>query len=360
VNFTMNDVFTEVVTHIPGVLASSDACTAIRAVNARLPAALFSSAGFECHLGVKESRADWHLWIESNGNGRDVLAGNIPVADLDPSLFDSPSWQRIRFFSKQWADPSSPLHENVRHVVLEFDQDRMNERAPIPGVFLAINKGSGQDIRAWLADALALLQETPLRRAVRDRLRYCCDALPRGAGVDYAASMLARTCDGVRIVILLDGGDLEDYLKAVGYPGSIDEIMEATAEFGAFARLRYLIDISDAVLPQIGIECFPRKEDGEIKTACERLLEHLAKRSLCLPEKRDALLLWPGYARTVLPSDLWPSYIFRRISHVKVVCRNRAPHEAKGYLSFQRKFAPEIIRDLRAVGMADETAAPSR
>jgi len=360
-NFNMNGIFEELLPHLPGVLASSDALAGIRAVNERLPAGLTTRGGIECHLGISEAKADWQLCINGEECGRDMIAGKLPTADLDNSLFDDRRWRQIRIFVKNWADPSTEFNEKIRHIWLEFDQDNMKDRAPVPGVFFnvmnpsqsppgASMKPGGGNGYGWVADAVRQLQSEPLRKEINDRLQSCFDALPDGSEVDYAASMISRNQDAARIVISLGREVLQDYLAGIEYAGSIQEVMELTEEMGQFARLRYIFDIADTVLPKVGIECFIDDKQGNNKAASERFLEHLVARSLCIPEKRDALLSWPGHTRAFLPNELWPCYIFRGISHVKILCRNKRPLEAKGYLRFHRRFTMDIINDLESAG----------
>jgi hypothetical protein len=334
-------------------------------LNERLPAALTTTGIIECHLGGNGARADWQLCVNSHDSGRDIISGKVPGADLDKTLFDDPRWRRIRSFSRQWADPLMEIHKRIRHIWLEFDQDAMKEDIPVPGVFWTIDKTPGtpvgEDRNADVArdcvhikEVLELLREKPIKDEISSRLLYCLKALPARSEVNYAAAMLSRTQEAIRIVISLAREDLAYYLAEINYPGSIEQVMEVCSGLGQFGNLRYLLDITDSVLPRVGVECFINPEPETYRTAFTGVIDFLVSYSLCLPEKSGAFLSWPGHARTKLPNELFPSYIYRLISHVKVVCQEKSPLEAKGYLSFGRRFTSDILSDLEIIASTDK------
>ena len=92
------------------------------------------------------------------------------------------------------------------------------------------------------------------------------------------------------------------------------------------------VDVWDAVKPRMGMEFFfarrPQfvgcfEEDG--------FLDQLVAMQLCTPEKRDALLTWPGSTALSFPHAFWPTVLQRRVNHVKLVCTPEAV-VAKAYL----------------------------
>ena len=239
------------------------------------------------------------------------------------------------------------------------------EDIPVPGVFWTIDKTPGTPVgedrnaditrdRVQIKEVLELLREKPIIDEINSRLLYCLKALPERSEVNYAAAMLSREQEATRIVISLAREGLAHYLADIGYPGSIEQVMEVCSELGQFGNLRYLLDISDTVLPRVGVECFINPEPETYRTAFTSVIDYLVSRSLCLPEKSTAFLSWPGHASTQLPNELFPSYIYRLISHVKVVCQDNLPLEAKGYLSFGRRFTRDILCDLEKIASTDK------
>jgi hypothetical protein len=360
-NLTMNGIFDELRPHIPNSLVSPEVIAGIRELNGKLPAALTTTGGFECHLGTREGAADWQLCIFRSSAGREIAAGTLPQTDIDASLFADPLWQQVRRFSGTWADPFSILHEKIEKMWLEFDRDTMKKTIPVPGICFSTQEASdgsvittGNSARyAWVIDALELLQGKPLRKEIARKLRMCFDALPAGAQMNFAAMMLSRNRDAARILLRLDQVDLPDYLARIEYPGSIQAVMNVTAAMAPVAGLRYLIDVSDTVLPDIGVECFFDTSHNNCGILWGRFLDHLVARGLCVPEKRDAFLSWPGHSCATLPNELFPCYIFRDISHIKIICRGSGSLEAKGYLIFSRRFTADIISELQLIRAAD-------
>jgi len=359
-NLTMNGIFDELRPHIPGALVSPEVIAAMRELNGKLPAALSTTGGFECYLGTRDALADWQLCLFGDGIGREIAAGALPNADIEGSLFADPAWRQVRIFAQHWADPSSPLHGKIDCVWLEFDCADAKGNVPAPGIFFSTydmpgesscgGKCNNQGERyAWVIQALELLQGSPLRKEMSHRLSSCFEALPADAQVQYAAIMLSRGRDAARIVVMLDPNMLPEYLARIEFPGSIPAVMEVTADMAQFAWGRCLIDISDTVLPDIGVECFVAGVDRDKKNCLHNaLLDRLVDRGLCVPEKRDAFLSWQGRAPARLPNELFPCYIFRNISHVKIVCRGNGSLEAKGYLNFSRVFTDDIVKDLES------------
>lgn len=346
--YTVNEIFTELIPYIPQELVSSEIIDRIKILNRKLPASLTTAGGFECRLGKNEPSADWQICINLSDYGREVLADKTDRGKLDDSLFNTVQWQHIRKFASYWSDPASPLYKRTNNIWLEFDLERLKEEVPVPGLFFNImpetEDSSKEDICDCIIDGLTCLGGKSLRKKIRDNLRFCLQALPEGARVVYAALMMSRDTEAVRVVIDIDKGYLKDYLASIKFPDSTQELMELLEELSQFAGFcRYNLDISDRILSRTGIECFlPGKKDKE-KPDWKGFLDYLASRSLCTREKCDALLRWTGYTRTIFPSELYYSYIFRKISHIKIVRQKAFPLEAKAYMSFWRSFETDIL-----------------
>lgn len=355
--FSMNDIFGELRPRIPDVLVSPDIVCSIHNLNGKLPAALASRGIIECHLGNREGIADWQLCVERSGSGRDIAAGNLPLADIDESFFTDPSWRNLRRFSQRWADPSSVLYREVDHLWLEFDHAAMSADVPVPGVYFSVgdtaadrsveNQNSHNSCPfGWLPEALELLQGTPLNKETYGKLLSCLDALPGDAALQYAAVKPSRWRDVVRVVLTIPVVKLESYLALINCPFPAQEIVDAAGRMERFGRVRCLLDIDDTVLPVVGIECRIEAEQGGA-AGWEALLDGLVEHGLCVPEKRGAFLSWTGVSSTTLPCDIFPCYIFRNISHVKLVCGD-GPIKAKGYLDFTKKYTADLHRRMRS------------
>jgi hypothetical protein len=244
----------------------------------------------------------------------------------------------IRTFLLGWAEAGGALAP-VRSVWLELDLDRMQEgEAPAPVVCAKLPQGADPD---WVTGTLLpALQGGPLAAGQRARILSCLDALPPSASLLYVFSLRARGSDAVRLEIFgLEPAEMLSYLRSMS-PEMIPALAKAAPLFEGVERLHLSFDVTDAVLPRIGIEgSFPRQPSREPRWRA--FFERLVGSGLCSPGKREAVLAWPGYDTFWTSPERWPvadlgpqGACLRTLSHVKVVCRPDRELEAKAYLTF--------------------------
>lgn len=241
-------------------------------------------------------------------------------------------------FVSLWSAGDGPLAP-VRSVWLEWDLDReLGEVSPAPVVCAKLPRALDP---GWLAGTLLpALQGFSPPAGQLARILSCLDALPPPAALLYVFSLRARGSDAIRLEIFgLEPAGILDYLQQV-IPESVPWVEPVVALFAGVERLHLSFDVTDRVLPRIGIEgSFPRQPSREPRW--RGLFERLEQQGLCGPEKGDAALAWPGYDTFWTAAGRWPvaalgprGVCIRTLSHVKVVCApNRAP-EAKAYLAF--------------------------
>ena len=241
-------------------------------------------------------------------------------------------------FLSRWSQLEGPLAP-VRSVWLEFDLDRAPlGEVPIPVICAKLPKDADPD---WLTDTLfPALQGGPLAAGQRALVRACLSALPRSTSLLYVFSLRARGSDAVRLEIFGTNPDqLLDYLQRVA-PRALSAAAAVAPFFAGVERLHLSFDVAEEILPRIGIEgSFPRQPPRE--TCWKDLLTCLLLEGLCSPEKRDALLAWPGYDTFWTAAERWPisqkgpqGVCVRTLSHVKIVCHPDCEPEAKAYLAF--------------------------
>jgi len=346
---TVNEIFEQVIPYIPEKLISRDVIAVITGMNEKFPAQLISGGLFECPLSESNPVSDLSLIIDGQA-GREIIAGKADGISIHSSLYKSPAWGRIQHFCKIWSQPEGLLHEKASKLWLEFDLDSMRKKAPVPGVFFGVcpseEKGAGIHDRGkydWIMKALESLKGKQLKKEIKDKLVYCLDSFPDCGGLAYVALMLSRPVDAVRIVADIPDQNLKEYLAEIKYPGDIEEISDLVSELAQFTLLRYNLDISREMLPKIGIECFPKGRPETHKELWPGLMDHLAARYPLLREKSDSLLSWSGQTLTTLPFDSEPSYIFRRISHIKLTCERDKPLYIKAYPAFNRIFEIDVL-----------------
>lgn len=343
---TLNEAFDKITPHMPEKLVSPEVISRFRILNEKFPETITDNVLFECPLGMDKPVSDLSYSVDEPG--REIIAGKREGDEIEESLMESPLWMRIRSFCEQRF-----LREDYRDIgsmFLEFDLESLDEGIPVPGIFFNTHKAReaalsapGENWHTWIIEALECLRGRPLENGIRDTLIFCLDALPDQECLDYAALMLSRPVDAVRVVVRMPGSDLREYLSLIKYPGESQELCDLVKELSQFANLRYNLDISHKVLSKIGIECSIIDRQEAHRKKWEKILGHLVERSLCIREKKDALMDWLGYVYVPLPPDGSPYYIFRRISHVKVVYEKDKPLVAKAYPDFFRLPEMDLI-----------------
>jgi hypothetical protein len=264
-----------------------------------------------------------------------------------------------RDFLLRWAEGALAP---VRAVWLELDLDRERDGAGAPDPVIAVKLPSGLE-PGWLTGTLLpALQARPLQTAQRTLILACLDALPAPASLLYAFSLRARGSEAIRLEVCgLEPAAMLGYLRSVA-PETVPAARRASSLFEGVERLHLSFDVTDAILPRIGIEgSFPRQPSREPRW--EALFERLVRRGLCSPAKRDAALAWPGYDTFWTAAERWPihelgtrGFCVRALSHVKAVCRPDREPEAKAYLIFG---APDLSREGAAASSAASRSALS-
>ena len=344
-------------------LISPAAFSDIGSVVRLLPTTLaYNTFGFECRLGEQSPRADFLVLVRAS-NGQDSLAGLHPTSSLPERLMADQIWQRVQDFGLRWAEPASPLHRAVDNIWLEFDVDGPTADVPVPSVFFGLlwngADASGGEARvreveaglATTAYALRLLSGGELPPRGLKTLAGCFHALLPHEHVFQVGLMMSRGAEAVRLCIQI--GTLEraiEYLGEVGWPGSgpdLRDVLGPVAEIVDYVCLD--IDAGEAVHPKVGLECY---FEGNIQPSREPrwglLLDLLVANGLCTPEKREALLEYPGYADERRATVPWPeaprrasrllggrslSTFVRSLHHVKISYQPGEPLEAKAYLA---------------------------
>jgi hypothetical protein len=315
--------------HLPTVLVSSAALSDIRAIARELPPV--RSACFECPLGEVGVETDFSVCADG---ALDALAGRSASAMLNNTIVTSPPWQRFRAFCEGWS--ASALLRQTSNIWLEFD--RSCHTVPIlrPSVFFGVHRIHD---RQRLAEAgVRLLRGGPLPGQLGHVLSLCFKALPTNARVFQVAVMLSRKNVPVRLCVIgLARDQLLDYLLAIGWPGSIEDvehILQSISRYLPVLSVAFDLDSGvDCVGPRLGIECYMGREYQlmNVFPKWEQFLKQLVSLGLCLPSERDALLTWPGYA---FRDVIFPSVFFRGLNHVKVVWEPPGFVYAKAYLVF--------------------------
>ena len=352
-----------VVAGVPPEMISPSAFADIRSVARVLPGTLaYNTFGFECRLGEELPRADF-LVLANASCGRDSLAGLHPTSSLPQRLAADPIWERVIAFTARWADPSSVLYHSADNVWLEFDVDGPAPDVPVPSLFFGPQANGPNDTggaarvpdvegyRATIVDALRLLSGTDPSPGMLETMSDCLRALSPGEPVFQVGLMMSRGAEAARFCIRLGSVDrIPEYLSAVGWTGNeadLRDTLESVERLVDYVCLD--IDVGETVHPKIGLECYIRGPGrATSRSRWDAFSGLLLERGLCTPDKREALLAYPGYIDENADGVPWPaplrraslllggrslSMFVRSIHHVKIVHQQDKPPEAKVYLA---------------------------
>lgn len=342
--FSLANTLNTLAPYLPPALVSPKALSHVRD-NARwFPAVLTDRIYLETRLGLGETAVD--LIFDTSATGYEVLAGRNPLISFPAPLSRSDAWTRIQDLYRAFSDASTVLGTYGSKIWLEFDIETKPKALPTPGVFVGLKPLNklGLDAQDRLGktslythfahDVLKYLRAEPLPRRVQDQLHVCCAALPESAQLSYAGFMLARPHHAIRLCIThLRVGAMFDYLEDIGWPDAEKGFRATLARLAETETMVLLhVDVWDAVKPRTGMEFFFERRPQLV--GCfedDGLLDQLVAMELCTPEKRDALLTWPGSTALPFPHLFWPTVLQRRVNHVKLVWTPEAV-VAKAYL----------------------------
>lgn len=333
--WSLDDYLRVVEPHLPSELVSPEGVARLRALAAHLPPQ--SMVGFECPLAGDTQEADFAVALPADSPGMKQLAGEGPKNALLDDLRANPIWQRISTLCAHASARHSVPHDRLGTIWLEFDVQQQDPGVPVPNVLFGLSSAGHVEPamrREAVEPALEILMGGPLPRGVRDMLERCFSARPAGSHLFQLGVMLRRRVDGVRVcVVNLSLRDIGEYLNCLGWTGQREDLMDALSPLTNHAlRVALGIDVGETVLPRIGIECYLHHGNRtRVDGRWTEFLDLLVARGMCRPDKRDALLRWPGQTSARF---LWPVTVARGLNHIKLVYQPGHPTQAKAYFGF--------------------------
>jgi len=321
------------------------------------PGNLTSFLGFECRLNNSASRTDWAFAVSGAGNDRNVLTNLLVHGYLPDSFFQEEAWQRVRHFASAWTTPSSILQDKIQCFWVEFDMPNPAPQIPIPSVFFGPSKlpagaeNTDASEYTWLIkSALPLLRGRHVPPTIQKGMKDCLRRLPENATLFQVGTLLSRgQIDDVRFYVNhMSPQQIISYLQACEWSGDTTMLLSLLQQLGMIAdRFVLGFDITPGGIgAQIGVECSFLSDMYHKEERWRDLLNILVTRNLCLPERMDALLEYPGVEGDEAISvsvmkpltsasqhldDLMTSKIIRYISHIKIVYEIDHFVETKAY-----------------------------
>ena len=342
--------------YVPKEIVSKQNFNDIQSISRFFPGNLTTFLGFETRLGDKDNRADFAFAISGVGRDRNVLTELLQNNVLVKNFLKQSEWQQILNFAKAWADPKSVLNDKVQCFWLEFDMPKKTSEIPIPSVFFGPTKSS-EDVTSgdlsrykWLIDeAIPLLKGQKLSENLSKLIIDCLDKMPENGVLFQVGMMLSRDVNVVRLHInKLMPEQIIPYLLSIGWRYDTVELRNLINDFKDLAD-RFVISydvMENGIGPKIGIELSFSGNNFQNEKRWKQLLDYLVQKNMCIPEKRDALLRYPGVdendaisgsvmkpitSATEYQDKLIQSSVVRYINHVKIVYEPGKPTIAKAY-----------------------------
>jgi hypothetical protein len=347
-NYSLQDYLNLIVPYLSDVLVSRQQLTCIQQVAQLLPP--LSPALLECRLEADQPQVDLSVGLQPM---------KIPIAE---PLISYPFWQELHSFCQDWTSVNSLLHETVEDIWLEFDLDGTTDGLTVACWFFSLQGKVFQDKNAEalskLMQIISWVQNHPIDERRRALVQQCINALPDGVGISQVGGMRSRQGEPLRLNVSgLSAKTIPMYLaKIQGQKVETDlaEMMNPLSHLSD--RLVLCFDIQEQIGSRIGLECYLNQQPKKEPRWTE-FFDLLVAMKCCTPEKRDALLRWPGLIQQKDTQELWPvnlqeldswisqgniSVFWRTINHLKLVYQPDRPLQAKAYLAFgHRWFNPQ-------------------
>jgi hypothetical protein len=349
-----SDYLCQVESYLTNLIAA-DKFQEILSIAKNFPGNVTSFLGFEIHLRDATQRADWAFAISGEGTDREVLLNLMKNGQLPQQFLQQPEWRHIADFSEAWANQTSLLQKHVKCFWLEFDMPDTLPTMLIPSVFFGPEKlpegiaSNDTSQYHWLLHtALPLLRGQQLSKKMQCHALNCIKKIPATASLFQVGTMLARFSNDVRLYInRIHPKDIIPYLTALGWSDETREFQSLIDDLQNKAdRFVLSFDVTETGIgPRLGIECSFASNRFHQETRWKKLFDYLVEKGACLPEKRDALLGYPGVEHTDVSGsvmkplvsashhldDLLSGTLVRYISHMKVVYYPGRALEAKAY-----------------------------
>ncbi len=332
--------------YLPSALISAPDLNIIQKLAAQLPLAPLTI--FESHLNEGKQGLDFLIctppdWV--NHQEIRTLAAN------------SLAWQSVAGLCNHWLDEpaSSPFRQAMDSIWLEFDTSQQTENLIVPGILFASLELSANHTQEQLQArtiwaTLAALCPTK----VNDpkfifHMEKIINSLPPNGRIYAIGDMAGRRSQYTRIAIArIPIPAVVPFLQNIHWPGNFRQVANILKQINPFGNSVSLdLDIGHTVGSTLGLELVNGHRFDRLWW--NQLFDFLVQKGLCVPEKRAALLQWPGFSdetnnRAVWPNDLSPArpdeslhcFLVRFINHVKLVYKPDAPLIAKAYIALRQ------------------------
>ncbi len=333
---------------LPSGLIGAEGYARLAAVAERLPGVLTTFWGFECRLGEAQAKADILFETKKESPGQRLLAGQT-ASPLDAMCARWPAWQSLRTFARIWADPNHQFSAHIRNIWLEFDTAAVSGSAQIddvlrqPCIFFGPERKTlaNGEFFHLIRDALVAFGAANLGG---DNLQTFVSTLSDGARLFQVGLMLARPNPGLRVCVYTpDTEKIPAWLSDLNWQGDTEALGELLRQLTPMLRDTMAVGLNlmpEGLAKKIGLECYMDwYEDDPAQWI--PLLDFIEEMNLCLPQKRQGILAFPGITRVPgswqkTSDGVFYINLYRKIHHLKLSIAAGQASEAKIYLAMSR------------------------
>jgi hypothetical protein len=334
---------------INGHLVSCSALALIANIAKSLPAYVSDVFGFETRLIGDNMQTDFSINLSKQGCEY-FKADNIKLA---PGLYQiyQEKWSRLGQFINEWGLSNSTPFADANSVWLEFDihKDQMTPLMPSMILFAYWLSSSPSKMIVkrpieWLTNTiLPILTSDSLSDQLVSNLKHYIN-LSHPATYFQVGAMFTRNIDAIRLCIFTHNA--EETLALIdslgidwAYSGVKSAIKSFEADIDSFC---VNIDIGSKIYPRIGLELLYNETNAwrrqpKREPRWYSLLDHLVEQGLCEPQRREALLSWPGYS-SLRSAGKSGGLLLRGLQHIKLVFSPDHQPESKAYFGASPHF----------------------
>lgn len=307
---------------------------------------LGSAQYIECRLGKTQSN-QVDLLISVTKFQRKGL-----LETFDRELLATPGMASFSRTLQAWNEGSSPLHESVPVVWLEFD-DVVHQGDPRANVcaslvpsyidpFAPLVSQAPSALMRMVQECIGVIRGTPCSPAEEAELGCLISSLPSGAHWIHLSVMTAREPCQLKLYGVFPTLELLPYLERIGWNGDwirLKTSLDTWCREEQVGRYVYvdlsLSEFADRKPASLGL-CFSQQQTQSVSPKTSRrtsLLASLSKMGLCDPTQIDELTRWPG---AVELDDKGVATRVERWLDIKVVHTANQGLHAKAYLGYSQ------------------------
>lgn len=270
----------------------------ILTLGAVFPSEVTPVFGLECTITDDRSSSDLLTYHNADHNAKLFLSRESDY--VFSRSVSGAVWNRIFNFTHAWrTDPL--MAAGIDDIWLEFDlRETGTQKKHDPSFFFgpklymyeSLFSPGDRVLKLYLTRIIlrGLCELTDMTPAEQYFLSYCIECLPPCGRVFQVGKMLSRADSGIRLCIdNLSTEQIQEYLSQIT---DRDDIMQIVNKWlfkieSSVWKIRMSLDITDRLLPKIGLECYFRPDPSRQSSRQGiEFLSLLSENNLCTNKKR--------------------------------------------------------------------------